>query len=333
MLVYMIFLSTAPNAEENIIEKNINTAYIPRYIKNIEVKNYNITGVREDLYKQMPMRVIAVGENINETLVALGVENKVICAVNYGNLYYVPEQEYAERYSKLKFENRLVLNTESILLMNPDLIISGQSVFSDKGVKDTAFWNQRDIHTFLAFNANAPASRKHKETLELEYEFVLGLGAIFDKEAVAREFVTQMQSTIDRIAEKTKMLPKPKVMIVEQLGKSMIAYDDTKLAGDICTRLGAIVPKSPLGTIGLEYLLEEDPDVIFVVKSGGDPQAAAEIFKNTLALQSLKAIKNNRVYGIGLNYTYNSAIKTGAGIKKFARGIYPELEKTVFEEK
>ncbi len=27
-----------------------------------------------------------------------------------------------------------------------------------------------------------------------------------------------------------------------------------------------------------------------------------------------------------LNYTYNSAIKTGAGIKKIAQGIYPEIK-------
>jgi len=31
-----------------------------------------------------------------------------------------------------------------------------------------------------------------------------------------------------------------------------------------------------------------------------------------------------------LNYTYNSAIKTGAGVKYFARGLYPEVYAQLF---
>ena len=88
-----------------------------------------------------------------------------------------------------------------------------------------------------------------------------------------------MQETVKDVQSRIRGRRKPKVMIVEGLGKNLVAYDDSKLAGDICTRLGAYVPSSPFGTVGLEYLLAEDPDVIFVVKSGGDPEAAAEYFK------------------------------------------------------
>ena len=304
---------------------NEKISYSPRFIRNIEVKNYNIIGESISRYDHDPQRVVAVGENINETLVALGVEDKIISSVSYENPYYIPEPEYADRYNTIKFEKMMILNPETILSLNPDLIISGQSLFTDKGLKSTEFWNKRNIHTYLAFNANSPASRNHRESLELEYEFILGLGTIFDKEKQARKLVQEMENTISSIRDKTNGKAKSKVIIVEQLGKQLVAYDDAKLAGDICVKLGAYVPNSPFGTIGLEYLLEEDPDVIFVVKSGGDPEIAAEAFRNIPALQSLKSIKNNRVYGIALNYTYNSAIKTGAGIKKFARGIYPDL--------
>lgn len=300
--------------------------YRPRAVKNVVVKNYNAVGEKISYYNHMPQRVVAVGEQINETLVALGVEDKVICAVRYGNPFYTPEPQYAERYNKIKFQNFVVLNAESIVAMRADLIVSGQSLFTDKRLKSTEFWNERGVHTYLPPNANSPASRNHRETLEQELEFILGLGTIFDREEAAYALVQQMYDTISYYRRQSHNLPKPKVMILEGLSKQLIAYDDTKLAGDICTKLGAYVPSSPLGTISIETILLENPDVIFIVKSGGDPEEAAANFRNTPALRSLKAIQNHRVYGISLNYTYNSAIKTGAGIKKIAQGIYPEIK-------
>ena len=299
--------------------------YKPRLVKNVIVKNYNAVGEKETLYTHMPQRVVAVGEQINETLVALGVEDKVICAVRYGNPFYTPEPQYAERYNKIKFENFVVMNAESLVAMRADLIVSGQSLFTDKRLKSTEFWNERGVHTYLPPNANSPTSRKHRESLDDELGFILGLGIIFNKEELAKSITQDVYDTIAYYRQQSQGMPKPKVMVIEGLGKHMVAYDETKLAGDICTRLGAYVPSSPLGTISIEAIIDEDPDVIFIVKSGGDPEVAAENFRNTPALRSLKAIKHNRVHGIALNYTYNSAIKTGDGIKKFARGIYPAI--------
>lgn len=299
--------------------------YRPRAVKNVVVKNYNAVGEKISYYKHMPQRVVAVGEQINETLVALGVEDRVICAVRYGNPFYTPEPQYAAGYNKIKFENFVVMNAESIVAMRADLIISGQSLFTDKRLKSTEFWNERGVHTYLPPNANSPTSKNHRETLEQELGFILGLGTIFAKEEQANALVQEMYDTIAYYRRLAQNQPKPKVMILEGLGKNIVAYDKTKLAGDICTKLGAVVPDSPLGTISIEAILQEDPDVIFIVKSGGDPDEAAQIFRSNPALRSLKAIQNNRVYGIALNYTYNSAIKTGAGIKKFAQGLYPDV--------
>ncbi len=324
---YSVFTTNRPKVEEKSPTVKMQDDYTPRYVKTIDVHNYNVIGYRSDLYEKKPRRVIAVGENINETLVALGAADKIICSVKYGNPYYKPEPEYAAAYNKLNFEQGLILNTETVLAMEPDLIVSGQSLFTEKRLKSTVFWNQRKIHTYLAFNANKPGSHEQKESLELEYDFILGLGTIFDKQQRAQEIIDQMNATIKKVQKKTKDGPQKKVMIIEQLGKSLVTYDNTKLAGDICTRLGAYVPENPAGTIGLEDLLAENPEVIFVVKSGGDPEAAADVFRQMPALQSLKAVKEHRIYGIPLNYTYNSAIKTGAGIKKFADGIYPGWEK------
>ena len=301
------------------------SSYGIRAIKNVRVQNYVAVGDSIAYYDRVPQRVIAVGEQINETLVALGVEDKVICPVRYGNPFYQPEPQYAAGYSKIPFQDNIALNMETVLAMEPDLIISGQVLYTDKKLKSTDFWNERGVHTYVSSNANAPGSHNNKETLQQEMDFILGLGKIFDKEQEARALVDSMQQNIADVREKTQNRTKPKVMIIELLGKNIIAYDATKLAGDICVQLGAEVPAFTSGTIGLETIIEENPDILFIVKSGGDSEQAADFFRHHPGLQSLPVVQKQRVYGIALNYTYNSAIKTGEGIKKFAHGIYPDL--------
>ncbi len=299
--------------------------YAPRLVKNVKVRNYNVVGENNVLYDRAPRRAIAVGENINETLVALGAGDRIICSVRYGNPLYRPEPENAEGYARLDFQDGFRLNVETALFLSPDFIVSGQSLFTEKRMRDTDFWQRRGVNTFFPLNANSPYDREHRESLENEFAFILGLGRIFDEEEKAERFVRETRALIERVRAATKNRRPPKAMIVEGLGRNLVAYDSSKLVGDICVRLGAQVPESPVAAIGLEYLLEENPDVLFVVKSGGDAEAAARAVAGMPALSSLKCVREGRVYGIMLNYTYNSAIKTKAGVRLIARGLYPDL--------
>lgn len=301
------------------------SGYEPRTVDNIRVAGYRNIGPNMELFTEKPSRVIAVGENINETLVALGVEDCVICPVSYGNPYYVPSAGNAEAYGKISFYRTDILNPEMVLSMEPDLIVAGQSLFNRKRLRSTDFWNERGVHTFLPVNANAPSSRSYRETVDQEAAFVLGLGSIFDKEDAAEKMVKEWDDEIRSIRSKTAGMPQKKVLIIEMMGRQIVSYDDTKLAGDMCRRLGAYVPRAPGGTVSLEYLIEENPDVLFVVKSGGNPKEAAEQVKRIPALESLHCIRTGQVYGIMLNDTYNSAVKTGEGIRIFAEGIYPDI--------
>lgn len=301
------------------------SSYTPRYIENIEVKNYDIVGKINTYYDKVPTRVLVVGENILETFVALGIENNILCPVVYGSLYFVPEPEYAKGYNKLNKQRTNILNVETVLALKPDLIVGGQSIFSDKNLKGTRFWNERKVYTFCSLNANSPRNHDHMETLEQEIDFILGLGKIFDKEQRAKKLVADMTADIEKIRMYAKTVRRPRVLIVEQLGGNIVVYGKNKLAGNVCEKLGANVIDFPGGIIGWEGILQVDPDVIFVVKSGGNPEIAANIFRNKEGLQSLRCVKNKRIYGIALNYTYNSAVKTGVGIKKFAAGLYPDF--------
>lgn len=324
-ILFFLLLITGMEQDYNYRE-NIQTDanYIPRYIENINVEDYHCVGKSNQYYQKIPKRALVVGENIIETFIALGIEDNILLAAGYGNPYFLPNEKYAAKYYNLKIENQINLGFERTLALHPDLIVGGQVIFSNRKLKSTKFWNDRSIHTFCSLNANSPTNKNFQETLENEFKFIIDLGKIYDKENQAMELVEAMKKDIYFINSKTKNLKKPKVMIIEDMG-GIVVYGKNKLAGDICTKLNGDVQSSIQPMIGIEDLIKTDPDVLFVVKSGGDPEDAAEVFRKMRALQNIKCVKNNRVYGIALNYTYNSAIKTGEGIRKFAAGMYPQI--------
>lgn len=299
----------------------------PRIVENIKVKNYNNIGKSETVYYQSPTKVVVVGENIIETMVALGLEKKILLAVTYGNKQYQPLPEHELSYRAIKIASNLALTSENILELEPDLIVSGQQLFSDKRLKDTQFWQNRGVNTFLSSNANSPFKHEHGESVEQELSFIEGLGKIFAVEEQAAKIISEVQASIERIKRENSGLGSPpKVMIVERLGGQIVTYDKNKLAGDMCTKIGAVVPVTG-SIIGIEDILREDPDVLFVVKSRGDPELEKQLFEKLPAVHNLKAYKNDRIHGISLSLTYNTAIKTKQGLETFAKGIYPEKSK------
>lgn len=302
-----------------------------RCVQNVSVEEYRVTGVNRQCYVGVPERVVSVGENITETLVALGVQDRIIRAYRYGNPYYMPEPEYEEVYRQIDFRPVSEINVERILMTEPDLIVAGQSLFVRNKLRGTSFWHKRGVHTFLPINANSPSSMRNPETLENELGFIRDLGVIFKKEKRADEFVSRIRKLVQGVRERAATLPVRRVMILEQLGKGIVSYDSRKLVGDMCVQLGAEIPNGSTVTISREWILQEDPDVIFIVKSGGDPEQAVQEFCRLPGMNNLKAVQSGRVYGIMLNYTYNSAIKTEAGIRQLAYGIYPELSEDLYK--
>ena len=98
------------------------------------------------------------------------------------------------------------------------------------------------------------------------------------------------------------------------------------------TQLGGELAAPDAKQVGKEDLVEQNPDVIFVVymeNSGDDGEdvkstCVAKVMEDP-AFASLDAVKNGRVYPIMLGDMYASGARTIDGIRNFAAGLYPEL--------
>lgn len=303
----------------------------------VTVKTINSKGEwEEQTFTKPPERVATVWQNSVETLLALGVGDRVVASMGLPDKKYL-RPEYQGQYEKIPYQSFELLGVESLMMLEPDFIVGWYSSFATKTLRSTDFWHSRGVHTYIT-PASAPVQDKSgpipkpmPRTLDEEYQDILNMGAIFDKRDKAEELVNQMKDEVEYAREETKDLPvRPRAMVIEFLSKEMNLYNQRSLAGYMVQTLGGdlLLPKND--AISIEQIVEQDPDAIFVVviesSYGNEQQVLDHVYKHP-ALQNLTAVKNHRVYPLPLYAIYSPGVRAYDGIKIISRGLYPELYK------
>ena len=272
----------------------------------VTVSNYNYAKEPVDItFERCPEKVLVLNQNNIETMLALGLGDKIVAAAG---LDHEVKAEYQADFETINYLTDFT--------------------FGEKRLDGTDFWNERGVKTYMAENSNSIVEYR---TLANEYDYILDLGKIFDVEDKAQAIVDEIQAQVQQIVDQSKDMEKRSALIIEFLGDSIYTYDKTTLGGDMAITVGADLLDTPEQTIGLEDLIELDPQVIFVVYMDGDEEGMAEKSVANVtgneALSSLTAVKNGDVYAIPLGDMYTSAMRTADGLEIFANGLYPELAK------
>ncbi|AXY26108.1 iron ABC transporter substrate-binding protein [Suicoccus acidiformans] len=290
----------------------------------VEIINYDYAKEESvEVYEKAPEKVLAVYQNSVETMLALGLEDHL---VGVAGLDHEVKPELQASLEKVNVLSDYQPDKESVLMLEPDMILSWYSFFGEDHMGDVKEWHDRDVHTYMSSNSGPLAER----TVENEYTDILNLGRIFDVEDRAEEIVEEMREEIDKVAQHAKDSEPRTVMVIEQSGDSIMLYGENTLGGDMVKQLGADLISTEASTIGVEDIVSINPDVIFSVyfleeDAVSGEQAAVEAFKDNPALANVAAVSNNEVYAIPLGEMYCSGIRTIDGIKRLAQGIYPEL--------
>lgn len=293
-------------------------------IDNLNVDNYFVKGIKEQKFRDIPKRVVVVGENETETLLELGLEKNILMAVAQNSRRYDMHQDNAEKFNRLPKCSSGNLNMEYILHLKPDLIVAQQCIFVKNRLNNTDYWNNRGINTLIPLNTNTPSKHIIKETVVKEMQFISNLGNVFDVNDKAQEIINNTYTTIKKINKLNRPYKKPKVMVIEFLS-AIICYDETKLVGNMITSIGGHVTTSP-AVISWENIIKEDPDILFVVCSHKEYGQCINNVIDNVALRNLRCIKEKRVYSIPLRFTYGTGCRTEDGIKFLAKHMYPQIE-------
>lgn len=296
------------------------------YPVTIENVNYALEKT-EYTYEKAPERVITFWDNSLETMLALGLGDRIILSVGMNEENLLPElkEEYERIKGNIEFYNdfkdsNAALNKETAVMLEPDFILGWKSSFSDKTIGDTTYWNERGIGTYIALNSNNVSEYR---TLENEYTDILNIGKIFDVEDKANEIVNELKDEVARVTDAVKDQPKKTVLVLEFMGSGIWNYDKTMLAGDMVTAMGGELLDTP-EEFGKEDLINLDPEVLFVI---GSDASAIEKVTTDPGLASLQAVKNGNVYNLPLSYVYTSGVRTILGLNTIGAALYPELYK------
>lgn len=294
----------------------------------VTVTNYNYAGDEiEYTYFQAPERVVAVYQGSIETMIALGLEDHVIASYGLDNEV---KAEWQDGFADMHYqEDVFAPDKETVTMLQPDMILSWGSLFSDKMIGDATDWSAKGVSTYM--NSNTRPGN-HKRTLENEYTDILNLGRIFDVEETAEDLVGEMKQEIAQTLAAVEGQAPVRVAVVEPQENTIRNYGANTLAGDMVTQLGGELVNPDGNEMSKEDLLACNPDVIFVVYmaySGDDPASVMASQKAVIeedpALSSLSAVQNGRVCLVMLGDIYAAGPRAMDGIQTLAAGMYPEL--------
>ena len=294
----------------------------------VTVTNYNYLGDEVSYtYEEAPQRVVAVYQGSIETMIALGLEDHVIASYGLDNEV---KPEWQEGFAAMNYrEDVFAPDKETMTLLEPDMILSWGSLFSEKNLGDVTGWNNKGVATYI--NTNTRGGGRPR-TLENEYTDILNLGRIFDVEDRAEALVEEMRTAITTTLTAVEGQDSPRVAVVEPIGGGMTNYGADSLAGDMVVQLGGTLVKPEGGEMSKEELVQADPDVIFVIYmaySGDDPETVVAEQLGAItrdpALASLSAVAADRVKPVMLGDVYAAGPRTVDGIRTIAAGMYPDL--------
>lgn len=287
----------------------------------ITITTYDFEGNPiEETFEKMPEKVVAIYQSALENMLALGLGDKII----YTAYLDVPvKDEWKEQFDNIQYGEKAP-DKEAVIAMEPDMIVSWKSYFGEKMLGDVPFWHERNIKTYINLNSGLMKPNK----LEYEFEDLLNMGKIFNKQVEAQALVDAMKADIAAAQKHVEGKEKVSTVILE-VGKenTFRNYGGDSIGGNIAELVGAdlLIPES--GNFGAEELIEKNPQVIFTVYYGDSilsDEAVKKITENP-TLQSLDAVKNNRVYAIMLSEVYASGARTADGIRSIIKGLYPDL--------
>ncbi|UFJ40320.1 siderophore ABC transporter substrate-binding protein [Brevibacillus humidisoli] len=267
----------------------------------------------ETKVKKNPQKVVVFDMGALDTLDKLGIE---VAGVPQDSL-----PSYLEKYKDAKYENVGSLKEpdfEKINQIGPDVIlISGRQSEAYEELSEIA------PTVFVGVDTNR-YMESFKENAKL-------IGQLFGKESAVEEELAKIDESIKSLHDKASTSGKNGLIILTTGGK-VSAYGAGSRFGLIHDVFGVppvdenIEASTHGQSISFEYIVEKDPDYLFVVDRDavvGGESAAKQVVENEL-MKNTKAFKNNHIIYLDPNYWYLSGgglISVAEMVKEIEAGI------------
>ena len=265
---------------------------------------------------ELPVETIVVtSSGINEILVALGAEDKIIGRDEWSEVSPVLEgQKDIPTVASSSFR----LQIEAIAELEPDIVIA------DTMLQDEA---RKKLEIF-----DIPAIGERTSDAENIYDVIRRLALIVGEEERGEEVISYINDY--------RTLIKERVADVEEADRPEIfwewrgEYQSGSSSSIVQPRIDLINginiaadAEGDYPELSREYVIEKNPEIFIRVESRGTSrealQKSREKIKNRTGLDQVDAVQNERVYII--TQAINTGLATIVGDFYFARAAHPEI--------
>jgi len=258
----------------------------------------------------IPERVISLAPSYDETLIELGLTNKIVGVTTSSD--YLKELKLVERVGLY-----MKPNIEKIVSLRPDLVLATSFVAEKSTVEKLSVLGIKVIVIEM-------------QKTEDIFNGIKQLGDIFGIQKRAEDLISGMNDVIKQTKLKTERLPHPRVYVetgydpMFTCGKASFIHDLIEIAGgeNIAGEINQPFPR-----ISSEFILSKDPEVIILPYMGRD--FGKEAIRKRNGWQNISAVKNDRIY----DDLDSHAITIPAprlilhGIPELLKRIHPEITK------
>ena len=255
---------------------------------------------KEIIVTKSPEKAVTLAQFMTETLLALGLEDKMTGTALL-NEEILPEYKKAyEKIPELEMGEGHSISKESFVATEADFVSGWEQSITEEATGSLEELEKRGVVPFVS-SGLAPDA-----TIESVYNDFILLGKIFEVSERAEKVVAKMKDEVKNIADKTKDIKdRPRVLIYDSgegeafVGGSGLPNNLIELAGgeNIYKDLG-----QDYATVSFEDIVQKNPEIIVVTEyySGITGDEKIKFLKNNPALKDVDAVKNNRIYKIGL---------------------------------
>ncbi len=240
----------------------------------------DLSGAKITIEKE-PRRIVSLMPSITEILFTVGAGDKMVGGTE--DDMYPPEA-----INLTKVGRYTTINYETVAQLEPDLVILDEA----NGEETIKRLEELDIQTIII----------NPKTIDEIIESVLILGTVTNNGETAQDIADDMRQIVNEVKESTSDIPdenKPKVLYIVW-DNPMYAAGANTYPNDLISMAGGknIVEASDWPIINIENVVDANPQIIICSGMGGLSYQIMNNTKNNEALETIDAIKNDRVYPI-----------------------------------
>ncbi|MGI9953090.1 cobalamin-binding protein [Moorellaceae bacterium AZ2] len=259
-----------------------------------------------------PERLVSLAPGNTEILFALGLGDKVVGVDDYSD--YPPKAAEVPKVGG--FSNP---NVEKIVALQPDLVLAT---------------NMHEQAVRRLEEVGIPVAVVSPKSVEGVLQSIEWIGKMTAADERAAELVTDLESRMRKVEAVVEGIPQEKRPWVyyEVYSDPIMTAGPQTLIGQLIELAGgrniAYDAQADYPEFSVEAIIERNPEVIIFPQWHGSESLTVEQVKSRNGWQQVRAIKNNRVFGVDANIISRPGPRIVEALEVLAKIIHPEL----FEE-